>query len=124
MKLGESKGSAYKLGGLGRGWWRQELVTRCSLSSPPQSFVPVRARARRPKQGIELALALTHTLDMSTKQIVQDLLERLPDEVSLQDVAREIDFIAAVRQGLAEIDRGERVPIEEIERELPSWVIK
>lgn len=26
--------------------------------------------------------------------------------------------------GLAEIDRGERIPIEEIERELPSWVIR
>jgi hypothetical protein len=26
--------------------------------------------------------------------------------------------------GLAEIERGERTPIEEIERELPSWVIK
>ncbi len=61
---------------------------------------------------------------MSTKQIVQDLLERLPEDVSLQEVAREIEFIAGVRRGLAEIERGECVPIEEIERELPSWVIK
>ena len=61
---------------------------------------------------------------MSTKQIVQDLLQRLPEDVSLHDVALEIEFIAAVRQGLSEIDRGERTPIEEIERELPSWVIK
>src|SRR5580704_4055668 len=36
---------------------------------------------------------------MSTKQIVQDLLERLPEDVSLHDVAREIEFVAAVRQG-------------------------
>ena len=61
---------------------------------------------------------------MSTKQIVQDLLQRLPEDVSLHDVAREIDFIAGVRQGLAEIERDERIPIEEVERELPSWVIK
>jgi hypothetical protein len=54
---------------------------------------------------------------MSTKQIVQDLLQRLPDDVSLRDIAQEIEFIAAVRQGLAEIDRGERIPIEEVERE-------
>jgi predicted transcriptional regulator len=39
-------------------------------------------------------------------------------------VAREIEFVAAARQGLAEIDRGERIPIEEVERELPSWVIR
>ena len=61
---------------------------------------------------------------MSNKQIVQDLLERLPENVSLHDVAQEIEFVAGVRQGLAEIDRGERIPVAEIERELPSWVIK
>jgi predicted transcriptional regulator len=61
---------------------------------------------------------------MSTKQIVLDLLQNLPEDVSLQDVAREIEFVSAVRQGLAEIDCGERIPIEEIERELPSWVIR
>jgi hypothetical protein len=61
---------------------------------------------------------------MSTKEIVQDLLQKLPEDVSLHDVAQEIEFVAAVRQGLAEIDRGERIPIEEIERELPSWVIR
>lgn len=66
----------------------------------------------------------THTIDMSTKQIVQDLLQRLPENVSLHDVAKEIEFIAAVREGLDELKRGERIPIEDIERELPSWVIR
>ena len=61
---------------------------------------------------------------MSTKQIVQDLLQRLPEDVSLHEIAQEIEFVSAVRQGLDELDRGERIPIEDIERELPSWVIK
>ena len=61
---------------------------------------------------------------MSTKQIVEDLLQKLPDSVSLRDIAQEIEFVAGVRQGLAELDNGEGIPIEEIEREMPSWVIK
>jgi predicted transcriptional regulator len=61
---------------------------------------------------------------MTSKQIVEDLLQRVPDNASLQDIAREIEFIAAVQQGVAELDRGERIPIEEIERELPSWIIR
>lgn len=61
---------------------------------------------------------------MSTKEVVQDLLQKLPENVSLHEVAREIEFAAAVRQGMEEIERGERIPIEEIERELSSWVIK
>ncbi len=61
---------------------------------------------------------------MSTKQIIQDLLQKLPDNVSLHDVAQEIEFVAGVRQGLAEIELGERIPIADIERELPSWIIR
>jgi len=61
---------------------------------------------------------------MSTKEIVQDLLQKLPEDVSLHQVAREIEFVAAVREGLAELDRGEGIQIEEVEKELPSWVIK
>ncbi len=56
---------------------------------------------------------------MNNKQIVEDLLQRTPEGASLHDIAREIEFIAAVSQGLAELDRGERIPIEEVERELP-----
>ena len=38
---------------------------------------------------------------MSNKQIDQDLLERVPDDASLHDIAREIEFVAAIRQGTA-----------------------
>jgi predicted transcriptional regulator len=61
---------------------------------------------------------------MSNKQIVEDLLQRIPESASLHDIAREIEFIAGVRQGLAELDRGEGIPIEAVERELPSWIIE
>ena len=61
---------------------------------------------------------------MSNKEIVSDLLERLPEDASLQSIAREIEFVAAVREGLTELDRGEGIPIENVEKELPSWIIK
>jgi hypothetical protein len=83
-----------------------------------------RAARGRKSESLECLGLEAHTWHMSTKEIVQDLLQRLPEDVSLHDVAQEIEFVAAVRQGLAEIDGGERIPIEEIERELPSWVIR
>ena len=61
---------------------------------------------------------------MSTKEIVRDLLQRLPEDVSLHEVARQIEFVATVRQGCAEIAHGERLSPEEIEQELPTWVIR
>lgn len=61
---------------------------------------------------------------VGTKQIVEELLQKLPDEVSLHEVAQEIEFVAGVRQGLAELERGERISLEEIEREMPTWIIR
>jgi len=51
---------------------------------------------------------------MSSKPIAKD--------ATLREAARKIEFVAGVRRGLAEIDSGQRIPIEYIERELPTWV--
>jgi hypothetical protein len=61
---------------------------------------------------------------MSNKEIVADLLERLPEDASLHEIARKIDFIAGVREAILELDRGEGIPLDEVEREFPSWVIR
>ena len=42
------------------------------------------------------------------------------DDDSLQQVAHEMEFIAAIRQGVAELDRGDSVSIEEVEAEIPK----
>lgn len=58
---------------------------------------------------------------MSSKEIAIDLVRRLPDESSLMDIAREIEFVAGIREGLAELDRGESVPAEQLLKEIPQW---
>ena len=58
---------------------------------------------------------------MSTKEIISELLERLPDDVSLQDVARDIEFIAAVREGFESHEREGGVGIEEARARVFSW---
>ena len=42
----------------------------------------------------------------------------------MRQVAHEMEFIAAIRQGVAELDRGDSVAIEEVEAEMASWLIK
>ena len=61
---------------------------------------------------------------MSNREIVADLMTRIPDDASLYEIARRIEFIAAVQEGFEAIDRGETIPLEEVESELPSWIIK
>jgi predicted transcriptional regulator len=59
---------------------------------------------------------------MTDKELVQDLLQRMPDDTSLQDIAYELEFIAAVQQGVAELDNRQWVSAEEIERDLIAWL--
>jgi hypothetical protein len=58
---------------------------------------------------------------MSTKEIVANLLERLPEEVSLHEVAREIEFIAAVREGFESYDREGGASVDEARARVSSW---
>ncbi len=61
---------------------------------------------------------------MTNKEIVEDLLRRISDDTSLEEIAQEIQFIAAVRKGLSELDNGESIAIEEVEKDLPSWITR
>jgi predicted transcriptional regulator len=61
---------------------------------------------------------------MSNKEIVIDLVRRLPEQASLLEIAREIEFVAGVREGFAQLDRGEGVPLAEVEKQLPTWITK
>lgn len=61
---------------------------------------------------------------LSDKEIVLDLLRRLPDNVSLYEIVQRLEFVAAVRQGLAEFDENkDSISIEQVERELTSWSV-
>ena len=61
---------------------------------------------------------------MSDKELVLDLLRRLPEDVSIYEIAQKLEFIAAVRQGLAEFDENkDSISVEQVERELTSWSV-
>ena len=58
---------------------------------------------------------------MSSKQIVRDLLDKLPDEASLSEIAQEIEFIAGVRAGIDDLDHGRTLTAEQLRERLRSW---
>src|SRR5689334_615190 len=62
----------------------------------------------------------THLTD---KEFVMDLLRGLPDDVTIYDIAQRLEFVAAVRQGLVDVEAGRCVSIEQIERDLSSWSV-
>lgn len=58
---------------------------------------------------------------MNSKQVVKDLLDRLPEEASLLDIARELEFLDGIRSGLAQADRGEFLSADELRAQVREW---
>jgi hypothetical protein len=65
----------------------------------------------------------TNNATMTDKEFVMDLLRRWPDDITIYDIAQKLEFVAAVRQGLADLDAGRSVSIEQVERDLASWSV-
>ncbi|MDP1591693.1 MAG: hypothetical protein Q8M07_28305 [Prosthecobacter sp.] len=61
---------------------------------------------------------------MSNRQIAIDLIEKLPEDMPLNDMAREIEFIAGVREGFEQLERGEGVPINQVREMMASWIVE
>ena len=61
---------------------------------------------------------------MSDKQLVLDSIERLPEDASLDAIAERVEFLAAIRKGLGQIERGETIPHDEVKRQLAAWLSK
>ena len=62
---------------------------------------------------------------MTDKALVIEAVQKLPDSSSLQDIRREIEFMAAVQEGLEQIRRGEVVPLDTVEKKLrEKWASK
>ena len=61
---------------------------------------------------------------MSDKQIALESIQRLPEDISLNAIAERLEFLAGIRKGLDQIERGETVPHEEVKRQLATWLSK
>ncbi|HEY9800714.1 MAG TPA: hypothetical protein V6D25_10170 [Leptolyngbyaceae cyanobacterium] len=53
---------------------------------------------------------------MSDRDTVLEFVKRLPANVTLREILGEIEFIAAVKEGLVEIDQGKSVSIASVEQ--------
>lgn len=61
---------------------------------------------------------------MTVKEQVQKLIERLPEECTLEDVQHQLYLIEKVRSGLKSIDEGRGIGHEDVRRRLGTWPTK
>ncbi|MBI5634849.1 MAG: hypothetical protein HZA15_15385 [Nitrospirae bacterium] len=56
------------------------------------------------------------------KQQVIQMIQSLPDEISIDDIMAELYFKLQVDSGLKELDEGKGIPHEEIEKRMSKWL--
>ena len=56
------------------------------------------------------------------KDKVIELIKALPDDVTVDDIMEEIYFKSQVDEGLAQLDRGEGIPHEDVEKRMSRWL--
>ena len=61
---------------------------------------------------------------MSDKQLALESIQRLPEDTNLDTIAERLEFLAGIRKGLDQIERGETVSHEEVKRQLATWLTK
>ncbi|MBA2433196.1 MAG: hypothetical protein H0V56_13965 [Chthoniobacterales bacterium] len=58
---------------------------------------------------------------MSSKELAIELIRKLPEEASLMQIAQEIEFVAGIRRGAEELDRGEGICADALLELIPQW---
>lgn len=59
---------------------------------------------------------------MTTKQVLQKLLDRLPDDATIEDVQYQILVLQKIRSGEEDLETGRTVPHDAVMRDLAQWL--
>lgn len=58
---------------------------------------------------------------MTDKALILDAIQKLPDDSTVNDIREQLEFIAAVQVGLRQVQRGEVVSLDEVEKKIETW---
>ncbi|MEK6582264.1 MAG: hypothetical protein AABY50_04280 [Nitrospirota bacterium] len=60
----------------------------------------------------------------TTKQEVSDLIKRLPDDCTLEDVQYHLYVLQKIERGLKDVEEGRVYTQEEVEKKMSKWLEK
>ena len=61
---------------------------------------------------------------MSSRELVIELVNKLPENTPLAEIAKEIEMIAGIRAAREQALRGEGIPAEDAGKLVDSWASK
>lgn len=59
---------------------------------------------------------------MTDKEKVLDLVQRLPDDISMEGILYELDVFQAIEESIRQLDAGQGIPHEQVVKEMAQWL--
>ncbi len=59
---------------------------------------------------------------MTAKELALKTIKEWPEDPSSEDIQERINFVVAVRKGLAELDEGRGIPPEKVKQAFVEWL--
>jgi hypothetical protein len=63
-------------------------------------------------------------MGMSSKEMVIELVAKLPEETTLVEIAREIELLAGIQNARGQARRGAGIPAEDARKLVAAWASK
>ncbi len=61
---------------------------------------------------------------MTAKEQTLDVIKRLPAKASYEDIAYEVELLAAIREAEDDIERGRVFSTDDVRKMIPRWISK
>lgn len=61
---------------------------------------------------------------MSNRELVIELVNKLPEDTPLEDIVRQIEFLAGIQEGVAQAKRKEGISAEQARQLVHEWTTK
>lgn len=58
---------------------------------------------------------------MSLKQVTLEVIKKLPDDASAEDIMEKVNFVNLILEGLADSDSGRTITTEELLKRIEKW---
>jgi len=59
---------------------------------------------------------------VSIKEIAMEVIKRLPEDATWDDIQERINFVVGVRKALRELDEGKGIPHDKVREEFAEWL--
>ena len=76
------------------------------------------------KKALHIYAQTKYTKGMTSKEIAIKTIEQLPEDATWEDIQERVNFIAAVRRGLQELDAGKGIRHDRVKEEFAEWLTK